>query len=108
MGGSAGQGSGGKGGSGGGTAPTWTQLYTNFFNNAQYASNCAGSQCHNPGKQKNIDFSTQAKGYASAKASLNKLTSVLSNGSMPQGRPKMPAADLALYNQWVAAGALNN
>ncbi|MEO7032975.1 MAG: hypothetical protein ABI548_03985, partial [Polyangiaceae bacterium] len=101
-------GTGGTGGTGGGTAPTWSQIYTKFFNNSQYSSNCAGSQCHNPGRQKNIDFSSQANGYTSVKGSLSKVTSVVSNGSMPLGRPKMPAADLATFKAWVAAGALNN
>jgi hypothetical protein len=32
----------------------------------------------------------------------------LSGGSMPQGKPKMPAADLAIIRAWVAAGAQNN
>jgi hypothetical protein len=100
----AGQGAGGSGGS----APTWTEIYTKYLANAQYTSNCNGSNCHNPGKQKGYDFSTQANGYASVKSKTSQLVSVLSSGSMPQGKPKMPAADLAVIKAWVAAGAQNN
>jgi len=103
----AGQASGGAGGAGGMT-PTWTEIYTKFFANAQYGSNCNGSNCHNPGKQKGYDFSSQANGYASVKSSTSQLVSVLTSGSMPQGKAKMPAADLAIVKAWVAAGALNN
>ena len=97
----------GTGGSGG-AAPTWTTIYTKFISNAQYASNCNGSNCHNPGKQKGYDFSTQANGYASVKSNTSQFVSVLSSGSMPQGKTKMPAADLAIVKAWVAAGAQNN
>ena len=100
----AGRGSGGSGG----TAPTWTEIYTKFIANAQYASNCNGAACHNPGKQRGYDFSSQASGYASVKSKTSQFVSVLSGGSMPQGKPKMPAADLAIIRAWVAAGAQNN
>jgi hypothetical protein len=100
----AGQASGGSGG----TAPTWTEIYTKFIANAQYASNCNGAACHNPGKQKGYDFSSQASGYASVKSKTSQFVSVLSSGSMPRGKPKMPAADLAIIRAWVAAGAQNN
>ena len=100
----AGQSSGGSGG----MTPTWTEIYTQFISNAQYGSNCNGSACHNPGKQKGYDFSTQANGYASVKSKTSQLVSVLSSGSMPQGKTKMPAADLAIIKAWVAAGAQNN
>jgi len=100
----AGQASGGAGG----MNPTWTQIYTQFLTNTQYASNCNGSACHNPGKQKGYDFSSQANGYTSVKSNTSQFVSVLSSGSMPQGKTKMPAADLAIVKAWVSAGALNN
>jgi hypothetical protein len=94
---------------------TWAYIYGQLFNNSSYASNCAGGGCHDPGTQKGLDFSTAAKGYTTAKAKLSvgnpagsKLVSVLSSGSMPQTRPKMPAADLAIVKAWIMAGALNN
>jgi hypothetical protein len=104
----AGQSSSGGGGAGGGSSATWTQIYTQFLSNAQYASNCNGSACHNPGKQKGIDFSSKASGYASVKNNTSQFVSVLSSGSMPAGKTKMPAADLAVIKAWVAAGALDN
>ncbi|HEX7452199.1 MAG TPA: hypothetical protein VF294_07940, partial [Polyangiaceae bacterium] len=105
-GGSGGQAHGGTGGTGG--TVTFTQLYTKYFNSSTYASNCTGGACHNPGTQRGIDFSTQAKGYTSVKNSLNSIISVLSSGSMPRGRPKWSAADLALVKTWQAEGAPNN
>ncbi|MEO6599355.1 MAG: hypothetical protein ABIQ16_05745, partial [Polyangiaceae bacterium] len=96
-GGTAGHGGQSSGGSGGMAAstPTWTEIYTKFLSNGQYGSNCNGAACHNPGKQKGYDFSTQANGYASVKSKTSQFVSVLSSGSMPQGKTKMPAADLA-------------
>jgi hypothetical protein len=102
-------GAGGVGGSGGsGAMVTFTQLYTQYFNNQQFASNCAGGACHNPGTQKGIDFSTQAKGYASVKANLSRVISQISSGGMPQARPKWTSAELALVKAWQAEGAPNN
>ena len=89
-------------------APTWTEIYTKLLVNAQYGSNCNGADCHNPGKQKGYDFSTQANGYASVKSKTSQFVSELSSGAMPQGKTKMPAADLAVIKAWVAAGAQNN
>jgi len=89
-------------------APTWTEIYTKLLVNAQYGSNCNGADCHNPGKQKGFDFSTQANAYASVKPKTSQVVSELSSGGMPKGKPKMPAADLAMIKAWVAAGAQNN
>jgi hypothetical protein len=36
------------------------------------------------------------------------LVTQLSSGRMPQGRPKMPTADLNVVKAWIMAGALNN
>jgi hypothetical protein len=102
-------GAGGHGGSGGTTTATvtFTQLYTQFFANSQYASNCAGYGCHVPANR-GIDFSTQASGYASVKANLSRVVSEISSGGMPRGRPKWSATDLALLKAWQAEGAPNN
>jgi hypothetical protein len=102
-----GQAHGGSGGSGGGSV-TFTELYTQYFNNNQFASNCTGGACHNPGTQKGIDFSTQAKGYASVKNNLSKVISQLSGGNMPQTRPRWTSAELALVKAWQTEGAPNN
>src|SRR6187431_340327 len=107
-GGSAGHAGQSSAGGAGGMTPTWTEIYTKFLSNAQYASNCNGAACHNPGKQRGFDFSTQANGYASVKSKTSQLVSELSSGAMPQGKTKMPAADLAIIKAWVAAGAQNN
>lgn len=106
-GGSAGQGQ-SSAGAGGASSPTWTEIYTKYLTNDAYASNCNGSACHNPGKQKGYDFSSKANGYTSVKNNTSQFVSELSSGGMPKGKPKMPAADLALIKAWVAAGALNN
>ena len=94
---------------------TWTDIYNRLLNNPSYASNCTGSPCHNPGTQKGLDLSTQAKGYSTVKGKIvvgspntSKLVTQLSSGSMPQARPKMPAADLAVIKTWIMAGAPNN
>jgi hypothetical protein len=94
---------------------TWTNIYTRMLDNQGYASNCTGGGCHNPGSQKGLSLSTQSTGYTSIKKMLvpgspsaSKLVSVLSSGSMPQSRPKMPAADLNVIKAWITAGALNN
>jgi hypothetical protein len=99
----------------GGINATWTDIYNLLLDNPRYASNCTGAPCHNPGTQKGLDLSTQTKGYSTAKGKLvvgspnsSKIITQLSSGAMPQGRPKMPAADLAVIKAWIMAGALNN
>ena len=94
---------------------TWTDIYSRLLNNPNYASNCTGAPCHDPGTQKGLDLSTQAKGYSTVKGKLvvgspnsSKIVTQLSSGSMPQARPKMPAADLAIIKAWIMAGAPNN
>jgi hypothetical protein len=96
-------------------AATWTDIYNRMLNNMSYPSNCTGGGCHNPGTQKGLDFSTQAKGYTTVKTKLvvgnpgaSSIVSQLSAGKMPQGRPKMPAVDLNVIKAWIMAGALNN
>jgi hypothetical protein len=94
---------------------TWTNIYMRMLNNQGYASNCTGGGCHNPGSQKGLSLSSQSTGYTSVTRTLvpgspsaSKLVSVLSSGSMPQSRPKMPAADLNVIKAWITAGAPNN
>jgi hypothetical protein len=94
---------------------TWTDIYSRLLNNPNYASNCTGAPCHDPGTQKGLDLSTQAKGYSTVKGKLvvgspnsSKIVTQLGSGSMPQARPKMAAADLAVIKAWIMAGAPNN
>jgi hypothetical protein len=98
-----------------GVNATWTDIYNRLLNNPSYASNCTGAPCHDPGTQKGLDLSTQAKGYSTAKGKLvvgspntSKIVTQLNSGSMPQARPRMPATDLAVIKAWIMAGALNN
>jgi hypothetical protein len=96
-------------------AATWTDIYNKMLNSASYASNCMGGGCHNPGTQKGLDLSTQAKGYTTVKTKLvvgnpsaSSIVSQLSSGKMPQARPKMPTVDLNVIKAWIMAGAPNN
>jgi hypothetical protein len=105
----------GSGGDAAPPAPTWSAIYSQFFANPSYPSNCLGSGCHAPGTQKGIDFSTADKGWSSihhrvtpGMPDASELISVLRSGYMPQGRPKMPAADVSQISAWIAAGAQND
>jgi len=96
-------------------AATWTDIYNKMLNNASYPSNCTGAACHDPGTQKGLDLSTQAKGYTTIKGKLvagnpsaSTVVSQLSSGKMPQARPKMPTVDLNVIKAWIMAGAPNN
>jgi hypothetical protein len=105
-------GSGGTTGTGGagGAAPTFTQIYTQIL-----VVYCAGTQCHDPGSQHNVAFSTQSGAYSSVKslvtpgnATNSSFYKTVNGGSMPPGGPKLSAANLALIAAWINAGALNN
>jgi hypothetical protein len=96
-------------------APTFTDLYSTIFASTSNPSNCTGSSCHAPGKQKGLDYSTKAVGFTTTMKFVvagapdsSSLVSVLTSGSMPQGRPKISAADLARVRAWVTAGAKND
>lgn len=98
-----------------GGAVTWTEVYSTLLNNMAYTSNCSGAACHNPGTAKNIKLATSVGGYTSIRAivtpgtpTTGNLVKVLMSASMPRGRPKMPATDLAKIQAWITAGALNN
>jgi len=95
--------------------PTWSAVYGQLLVNPSYASNCTGSACHDPGIEKGIDLSTPEKGYTTilrrvtpGMPSSSELITVLQSGTMPQGRPQMPAADVAQVSAWIQGGALNN
>jgi hypothetical protein len=94
---------------------TWTGIYQNLLVNQSYPSNCAGSSCHDPGTEKGIDLSTPEKGYTTISHRLvpgspdsSELVTVLQSGSMPEKRPHMAAADVAVIRAWIQAGALDN
>ena len=113
-GGAAGHGSGGTSGQGsggsGGTAPTFTTIYSNIL-----VVYCAGSNCHKPGTQGGIGFSTQASAYSAISHQVlpgdgadSDFYVTVNTGVMPKGAPKLSAANLALIKAWIDAGALNN
>jgi hypothetical protein len=111
-------GSGGRGGTGGGggsttdggSAPTFTEIYNNIL-----VVYCSGSNCHNPGSQKGVSFSSQANAYTAVR---NRVTpgngggssfyTTVNSGAMPAGAPKLSAANLALIKAWIDAGASNS
>jgi hypothetical protein len=96
-------------------APTWSAIYSQLLVNASYPSNCTGAGCHDPGTEKGIDLSSSEKGWrtimnrvTAGKPESSDLVTVLKSGYMPQGRPQMPASDVALVSAWIAAGAQND
>jgi len=125
-GGGGGRGSGGtigKGGNSGGggspdagtapdgsTAPTFTEIYNSIL-----VVYCSGSNCHDPGSQQGVAFSTQSSAYTAVR---NRVTpgngagssfyTTVNTGAMPLGAAKLSAANLALIKAWIDAGALNN
>ncbi|HVT08814.1 MAG TPA: hypothetical protein VHO67_15255 [Polyangia bacterium] len=110
--GSGGTGTGGgraTGGAGGSAAPTFTQVYQMIL-----SVSCTGSQCHSPGTQGGVSFSSQSTAYSAVKgrvvagnASGSSLYSLVNGGRMPPGN-KLPAAQISLLAAWINAGALNN
>jgi hypothetical protein len=96
-------------------APTWSTIYGQMLVNPAYPSNCAGATCHDPGKERGVDLPTQEKGWSTiqhrlspGKPDASELIEVLRTGKMPDGRPKMPAADIDQISVWIAAGAQDN
>jgi len=109
-GGSTGTGGSSSGGAGGSVAPTFTQIYTSIL-----VVYCSGSNCHNPGNQKNVSFASQSSAYTAVKSRVtagngagSSFYMTVNSGSMPPGGPKISAANLALLKAWIDAGALNN
>jgi hypothetical protein len=105
---------GGGGGAGGaqgdaGAAPTFTTIYKTIL-----LASCGGSNCHNPGSQRGIAFSTQSGAYNSIKGLVtpgngagSSFYNVVSSGVMPPGQ-RLSAANIAAIKAWIDAGALNN
>ena len=94
---------------------TWSSIYADLLANPAYPSNCAGALCHDPGKEKRIDLSSAATGYASLRPRVvpgspsgSELVLILQSGAMPQGRPRMPADAMARIRAWIQAGAQQN
>ena len=110
-GGAAGHGAGGTGtGGNGATAPTFTTIYSKIL-----VVYCAGSNCHKPGTQGGIGFSTQASAYSAISHQVipgdgadSDFYVTVDTGVMPKGGPKLSAANLASIKAWIDAGALNN
>ena len=104
-----GGGAGGKGGNGA-TAPSFTTIYSTIL-----VVDCAGSNCHKPGAQGGIGFSTQASAYSAISHQVipgdgtdSDFYVTVNTGVMPKGGPKLSAANLASIKAWIDAGALNN
>jgi hypothetical protein len=94
----------------GGTTATFTQVYTTIL-----SVYCTGSSCHNPGTKGNVNFASQAMAYSTLKSRVvagNSASSTLytdvNTGKMPDSKPKLSAANIALIKAWIDAGALNN
>ncbi len=107
-------GGGGRGGGGAGglsTAPTFTEIYKSIL-----SVDCGGSNCHYPGSQHGVGFSTQAGAYKSlvsvavvpgdAQGSI--FYTDVATGAMPDGKPMLSSAFIDEIGAWIDAGALNN
>jgi hypothetical protein len=85
------------------------QVYTTVL-----VTYCSGSNCHNPGSQSGVSFSSQSNAYNAVKSRVtpgngagSSFYTTVNNGVMPPGG-KLSAANLALIKAWIDAGALNN
>ncbi len=95
--------------SGGPTAPTWSQIFTDYLAGSA-EGRCAG--CHSQGSSASSTYSwLQGRGYISGTSSplVSSSQSCLSwyGGNMPPSGPN-DAKAVADMNAWAAAGALNN
>jgi hypothetical protein len=97
-------------GADGGTTVTFTDIYNSIL-----VAHCGGSQCHNPGSQKGISFSSQTNAYNAVKSRVtagngagSSFYSTVNSGSMPPGGPKLSSTDLNKIKTWIDQGALNN
>jgi hypothetical protein len=93
-----------------GAAPTFTQVYTTIL-----SVYCAGSSCHAPGTKAGVNFASQSTAYSTLKSKVvpgngagSSLYTVVNTGKMPEGKPKLSAANIALIKAWIDTGALNN
>ena len=94
----------------GGAAPTFTQVYTTIL-----SVSCGGSSCHAPGTKGGVNFASQSTAYSTLKSKVtpgngagSNLYMLVNTGKMPEGKPKLSAANIALIKAWIDAGALNN
>jgi len=92
-----------------GSAPTFTALYADLF-----VAYCSGSQCHNPGTQHGVSFSSKSNAYSAVssetvagKAASSPIYTIISQRRMPPGG-SVPADKLAELAAWINAGAANN
>lgn len=97
-------------GGAGGSAPTFTEVYQMIL-----SVSCTGSQCHNPGSQGGVSFSSQSTAYSSVKnrvsagnANGSSLYTLVKNGQMPPTGTKLNSTQLSLISGWINAGAMNN
>jgi hypothetical protein len=77
---------------------------------------CGGSNCHYPGSQHGVGFSTQSGAYKSllsvavvpgdAQGSIFYLD--VASGAMPDGKPMLSSVFIDKIGAWIDAGALNN
>ncbi|MDB5100088.1 MAG: hypothetical protein JWM80_4509 [Cyanobacteria bacterium RYN_339] len=73
------------------------------------AATCAG--CHAAGQQGERElllFKDGAVDYAAASGSISKIVRETTKGDMPQGRPHLTTAQLAVLQAWQAARTPNN
>src|SRR5436190_1201446 len=109
-------GSAGRGGTGGSTSPdggtteTFTDVYKTIL-----VTYCSGSNCHNPGSQRGVSFSSQTNAFNTLRSyvtagngSGSSLYQVVNSGAMPQGQAKLSAANIAKIKAWIDQGAMNN
>ncbi len=100
----------GGGGAGGAAAPTFTQIYQSIL-----TVYCGGSQCHNPGSQNGVSFSSQSNAYNSVKSRVkagnpngSSFYTIITSGAMPPSGSRPTSAQTAEIAAWINAGALNN
>jgi hypothetical protein len=92
------------------TAPTFTEIYKTIL-----IVYCSGSGCHDPGTSGGLGFATQVSALAALSHQVtpgdgadSDLYVTLNDGVMPKGKPKLSASNIALIEEWIDAGALNN
>ena len=107
-GGTTGTGGTGAGGAAG-SAATFTQVYQMVI-----SVSCTGSQCHNPGSQSGVSFSSQSNAYSAVKSRVvagnatgSSFYTTVNTGRMPPGG-KLSSSQLSMIAAWINAGALNN
>jgi hypothetical protein len=93
------------------SAPTFTQLYTQYFANQSYASRCTGSGCHDvlpvgvDMRSKAAAFTSMEKLVDRARPAGSSILRTLRNTMPKPPAPKMTTAEIARVEAWIAAGA---